>query len=1047
LVLIIVENRLGFFQLASLGSQWIHYSYASDIVQALGSPSMQVEFLPGLIFAQLFSLSPSAIEFFFFVIYHFACGVFTYFFLYRYFGLVLRGERLSVRAQMAISFLGSLLYMFFPYNVLGDNFPELFFVRSLIPLFFLLFMEFMESKRIVLFAISTVLLAYMTILDPRALIFVPVLAFFFLVLPKIVLIPRRLSKTLLLGCFLFCVVLGFMLTSYTITPRISTTQVPTFIAIPFVTDAFRYSFSDMINTFSGLSFEGTFQTVSSLPSGLAYYLPIVGLFTAIVAFSVFLSFRSMDRRLVVYASVPAVFAFAVLMFFVNLGGYPFFQDLLFSVPSAHLPSSLKTVALLFRTPRFVNMMLALFYSVFSCMAVIFFAKFLKAKGKVLTFFTQNGYQIITVHRKKLLSLVLVTLFLLSTVSGVVIFTSSGQIFGDLTGERANAYDEVNRIYGNTVGASILTVPYSSTLWNLRQAPVELSESVMRYIYAYTFDQSLPTSLLSRNQTDQMGDVLSMAGVKYIVVDEYNGKQERVFDVLNCSSSFVYASRIGQLHIFRVSDFDNIVLSDPILVNGGYETYFQTVDTLKSLVNCSSFSPIFMDSPTGWDLNNLPSFGTILSSPNKSMLDLMGSFMVNDENATVISLSQYTSHFNPANFWSPAFVSDTHHGVWTSYLGTLEDYDWDYSYNPGYGFVFTWGPDTLVADFSLSQTANYSVFIRSLHYPGDGRFSITVDSNQTQVNTGWNSTSAELVWNSLGDLTLTKGSHVLSISNEEGLNAINLIVIIPTERVTQLASVAEQFYGYAGDVKLLSPTVITNSSISKNETCSINVLQPGNYSALIRLTVQNPVDNTVKLVFNNQTYQTEVVSIDPYVVSAHLIMLPAGNQSVELRSSQHLSNVSAIVYGPDGSLADKMFSNYSDKSQIEAGNSTINKINLSYSEHSISFRANSSFMVVLPQLYTGTMAVSFDTQLNGIMYSTYPILNVFTGIWFKLPNETSPATFAATFYTDEGREFKASSSNFVPLVVSLIIIAIALDIVIMTTIKHNKNKQFESTCKN
>jgi hypothetical protein len=1015
-------------------------SYSTNIFQALASPSSQIETLPGLVLAQIFSLPLYSVEFFFFLLFHLASGVFMYFFFYRYSNMVLGTERTTGR--IAISLAGGLIFMYFPYNILGDNFPELFFMRSFTPLFLLLFMEFMESRKVVLFALSTVLLGYMTILDPRALIFIPTLAFFFLVLPKICLSRGALSKIAIFASFVLSVIASFVISYFTVTPRITAMPVPTTVGVPFVKEVFRYSFSNMLNTLNGLSFEGTLQASTFLPFNFANYLPIIGLFVALVAFSVFFTIKFKQRRLAMYVFIPALFAFAVLAAFVNFGGSPLFQNLLFSGPSASLPSSVKTVALLFRTPRFTNITLALIYSIFSCLSISFFIKFLKIKSKAVRFFAQNEYQIIIIDRKvffrKSISLVLIALFMVSVVSSVVIFTASGSILGDYTGERANAFWEVNRLYGNNIGSSILTVPYSGTLWDFPQAPVGLSESVMRYIYAYALDPYLSTSLLSRNQTCQIGSLLSMAGIKYLVVDGYTGNQERVIDIMNHSSSLIYSGQVGQLFIFRVSNFGNITLGDPIIVNSGLETYFRTLGSLRLLSINSSFTPIFMDGPLSWKTNDFPSFGAILSSPNKSKLDLIGPFMVNDQQALVLPLSQYTSNYNPSNYWSPAFVSDTHQGVWTNYLGQKTGYDWDYSYSPSYGFAFTWGPDTICLNFEINQTANYSVFVRSLHHPENGSVKIWLDSNQTLLNTSWNSSSTEFVWDSLGEVNLTKGSHSLSFTNEEGLNAVNLVVIIPSENVRQLDFVAEQFYNYAGDVKIPNMVSISNSSTFENY--SMNVFTQGNYSALIRLTVERPADNSVQLVFNNQTYPTQTISLDPYVVYAGDVALSAGNQSIELISSQRFnaSNISMIVYGPNGSMADKIFSGDYSKSQVDAGNLSINQVSASYYETSISFNTNSSFMLVLPQLYTGTMKVTLGSQPYNISYSTYPVFDVFTGIFFKLPNETSNISFTATFYTDEGRAFRQSNDNTLFLVGTMILVAVTLDIVLF--LKHKKNKQ-------
>jgi len=1042
LALAVFENRIGIFQLTAVAGQVVHSAYTINIIQAIESPILQFEVLPGLLFAQTFSLPLYSVEFFFYLLYHALTGIFMYFFIYRYLNVVIGKGKTTCR--IIISTLGALIYLYIPYNMLGDNFPELFFMRAFIPLFLLLFMEFIEKRKAILFVLSSMLIAYMTILDPRAVIFVPILAFFFIVLPKIGLTPGFRSKIAIFLSFMLNILLSFVVSYFTITPRITTMAVPTVVGVPFVKEAFRYSLSNMFNTLSGFSFDGTYQIASYLPFNASYYLPIIELLVAVVAFSVFFIIASYGRKtLAIYVFIPAIFTIVILAFFVNFGGISLFQRLFFSGHSVTLPNIVKTVALLFRTPRFTNITLALVYSTFSCLAISIWFRFLKYKIKALRYFTVNNFQVIILDRrifyKKVFSVFFIALLLISVVSSVVIFTSSGTVLGDFAGERAKAYDKVNRLFGNSIGSSILTVPYSGTTWDFPQAPVGLSESVLRYIYAYALDPSLSTSLLSRNQTEQIGSLLSLAGIKYLVVDEYLGNEERVLEAMHNSSSLTYSGQVGQLFVFKVSNFKNVSLVDPVLVLGGLETYNKISESLDMLSINSSFAPLFMDGPVSWNTDDLLHFGPIFSSPNKSILDLMGPFLVNDDTAIVIPPSQYTSHYDPSNFWSPGFVSDTHQGVWTYYAGQQTGYDWDYSYSPDYGFVFTSAYDRLNINFDVNQTNNYSIFVRTLQHPGNGSVEIDVDSSNITVNTHWNFSSREFVWANLGEVILTKGSHTLSIANHEGSNAVNLVAIIPSEKTKQLATVAEQFYNVLGDLKIAE---VSNETLSARRHCFVNVLAQGNYSAIVRLADQKLIDTTIQLSVGNQTYETQVISSNPFVACANGISLSSGEQSIELISNHPFesSNTTVIVYGPQGSFAEKMFSGqiYND-SQVNASGLSINRVSASYYETSILFSANSSFMLVLPQLYTGTIRVSFNPSLNNITYATYPVSDALTGIWFKLPNGTIQSSFNTTFYTEEGRSFHESDKTANLIIVMVIVAGITIDIVLFTI--HKKNKQF------
>ena len=857
--------------------------------------------------------------------------------------------------RVIFSLLGGLTYLFFPYNMLGHNFPELFFMRAFIPLFLLLFMEFLESRKAILFAVASMLVAYMTILDPRALIFVPILAFFFIVLPKIGLTPGFKTKIIVFLSFASNILLSFVISYFTVTPRIATVAVPTVVGEPFVREAFRYGLSNIVNSLSGFSFEGSYQIASFLPFDAITYLPIIELLIAIVAFSVlfFVTTSFWSKKLVMYVFIPVFFSIGILVFFVNFDGLSLFQKFLFSGPLQILPGSVKTVALLFRTPRFINITLALIYGIFSSMSVVILAKFLVTKNKALKYFTLHNFGVIIIDKKILLKkffmVFLIFLLFFSVLSSIIIFTFSGTVLGDFTGDRAKAYDEVNHIFGNNIGSSILSVPYSSTTWDFPQAPVGLSESVLRYIYAYALDPSISTSLISRNQTEQLGSILSLAGIKYLVVDEYTGSERNLLDIMNHSSSLNYSGQIGQLSVFRVNNFENVSLVNPVLVMGGLETYRNMVDSFEKLSINSSFAPLFMDGPINWNMDDDLNFGPIFSSPNKSIFDLMGSFVVNDNSAIVVVPSQYTEDYDPSHFWSPGFVSDTHQGVWTNYAGQQAGYDWDYSYSPSYGFIFTSAHDALNINFAVNKTTNYDIFVRTLQQPKNGSVTIGVDSSRIAVNTGWNFNSSEFIWSDLGGLNLTKGSHTLHIENQEGSNALNLVVIIPSENIHQLTNVTEQFYYLHGGITIAEES---KDNPVFNGNYFANILEPGNYSVIVRLTDQKLDHTRIQLVVDDRRYETKVLSLNPFVVCSDPIPLSSGQQSIELMSSQKLSssNVSIIIYGPQGSLADKIFSGQiSNGYNVNAIGLSINQISASYYETSILFNANSSFMVVLPQV--------------------------------------------------------------------------------------------------
>jgi hypothetical protein len=1010
-------------------------SYVTNIIQSIGNPVLQFEILPGLLVAQVFSFPIYSVEFFFFVFYTVVTGFFAYLFVYRYLKIVFDDNRTKL---VIFSLFGGLIYLFFPYNIMGDNFPELFLFRALLPLYLLLFLEFTVKRKAILLASSSIILAYMTMMDPRAILFGPLIVFFFIVLPIFCLSSGVKPRIAIFSSFILSLLVSIFISAFSITPRLALDGVSTSVPVPFVKEAFRYTYADIVNSLSGLSFEGTYHSiVSILPHNIFHIFTAIELLIPIVVFSTLfmVPVKKFGKKLAIYVFIPMLFTLFLLSFFGDIGGQPLFEKLLFSVPPESLLSSVKTVSLLFRTPRFTNIDLALFYSLFSPLAMALSYKFLIIETKQV-FTLKNLSPLIKekigkkfAKKRKIIFGLLIAFYLVSILTNVFIFSAKGDIFSNFTGERAKAYDQVYKIFGNDAGFSgLISVPYSDIIWGFSQPSVGMGESVLRYIYAYALEPSSPTSLLSRNQTGELANILNIAGIKYIILDNYLRDTQNIASNLNHSLSFTFCTTIGELYVYKISCFTDVSLVNPILVNGGIETYFKILNGLNSLNINTSFAPIFMDGPITW--NNIQNFGPILSSPNKSILDLLAPFLLNDTQSIIISPAQYTNHYDPNNFWSPSYVSDTHQGVWTTNWYAQTNYAWEYSYQPDYGFAFTSAHDKLAINFEISKSCNYHIFVRTLMYPGNGSLGVGIDNSQIILNTGWTINSTEFIWHDLGQFDLFKGFHTLNLVNKIGLNAINLVLVVPSGEVQLLETFVDDFYKVVGDIKLLTPSVQNQSDIHRVDY-NFNVYEDGQYSMIIQVNSDGSINksdpNEIKLLVDNMMYETSIVSSDPLVVSIHGLNLSQGEKSIEVLSSKHLLNGSSVtIYGPQNSYADTLLSHNTQPANVSVVSMSTNHVRPTYSESTISFNANSSFMFILPEVFTGTTRVSFDSLSFNISYCTIPVYNVYTGILLELPNGTWQS-FTVMVYNDMERSSIKSDQAALLNMATVLVFAIAVDV--------------------
>ena len=77
--------------------------------------------------------------------------------------------------------------------------------------------------------------------------------------------------------------------------------------------------------------------------------------------------------------------------------------------------------------------------------------------------------------------------------------------------------------------------------------------------------------------------------------------------------------------------------------------------------------------------------------------------------------------------------------------------------------------------------NYKLFVRYLESPRGGLINATLeDSRSIEIDT-MSSSHSKFVWRELGEYTLNEGTHTMTLTNEEGFNAINEILLIKKDQ--------------------------------------------------------------------------------------------------------------------------------------------------------------------------------------------------------------------------------------------------------------------------
>jgi hypothetical protein len=191
--------------------------------------------------------------------------------------------------------------------------------------------------------------------------------------------------------------------------------------------------------------------------------------------------------------------------------------------------------------------------------------------------------------------------------------------------------------------------------------------------------------------------------------------------------------------------------------------------------------------TGHDLDILQRNKII---PDKVILDnkedLPLYFLDND--SVLIEPFTSTRNHQPANVWSIARTDDPLHGQFHVYLESFGINNTDMDYNKG--LVFTWNKDKLSIPLEVKGTTEYHLFARYLESEVGGEMKVSL--NGRTVNILSKGSENKFVWEDIGTFDLLNGKHTLLLENHNGLNAVNIFVLIPSSALAGLNDKVQSF---------------------------------------------------------------------------------------------------------------------------------------------------------------------------------------------------------------------------------------------------------------
>ena len=313
-------------------------------------------------------------------------------------------------------------------------------------------------------------------------------------------------------------------------------------------------------------------------------------------------------------------------------------------------------------------------------------------------------------------------------------------------------------------------------------------NILSLNYGYPFD------IVQSNRTMRLGQLLSPANIRYVVVNAGIAPNKAL--ELNYFLSTQVDLRLvkvqGIYSVYENLDDMPHVYSTPrtILIQGGRET--QTAISNLPMFYSKNVSLVFLDQQTPANPTEFELSDTIFLHDWRGLLPQV-------DPSDVIPLTGFTLHEDTffQSYWAKAEVNDFRYAVWTSVLTKNRVANWDMDY--GIGFIFTNRTNTEISfPTSVSHDDDYDVLLRYLPNRSGGAFSVAVDGVQlATIRTLSNATSFTIA--DLGFEKLEKGAHTITVRNLQGFNALNFFMLVPKERILDYQS---QIFNMLSDKQLV-----------------------------------------------------------------------------------------------------------------------------------------------------------------------------------------------------------------------------------------------------
>ena len=749
------------------------------------------------------------------------------------------------------AFLGTLLFMFYPWNTTGDNFPTLVMVRFLFPLALLCAFKGIKHNSTCALLLSGIIISLATLADPRAIVFFIPIIFFVILLPHL-LIRETGNLKLYLFRFIGLLVISTIFSSLEIAYRVlksfsaGKASIPTTVASAFNPDSFipNFKYADLISTFQGISFLATgeqfLKILKEIPFLYNLFL-IAPLLAVAVIFMILLKYHR-TQKLRAHILSLVLFILIVIGLFSRLvpNKLPLFPRIACSFVGSKIPGIITSLFLLFRTERFLNLSMMIFLGLSAGISI-----------KLLRNSRNSFFKILFVSGVLVSVVVVWGIPVIMDGHGLV---NRGGIIFEIDEESL----ALSKVISDIKPYSVIdkSIPLQKGSGGLPNAHFlsNVEAGVKQFLVRYSTETSkgFRSPILIDKDYDFLAHLLNQMGVKYLILNGYRAEPNdpAMFKKeLNQSPYFRFRSKSGSVYGYEIQKEIKPKIADGLFVLGGLEDYRKAYPFFEK--QNLDVAPIFLDAPVDFTVLKRFHF-PLLVSTHKTKTDLIASFCISHKDAEILTPAKWkTGTWNRFVRWSPGYIMDTISGMWSHILPDLINYEWSYTYRPDYGNVFVINAESSISTEVNLNPGKYRVLIRVLMNPRGGVINLKLGGFSKDIVTKWDYDSSEFIWKDLGVYDFTGSKLKVILRSFEGVNAVNLIVAIPQKDWEEITKKVKQFIKEREIIYIVDPERQRTNPTDGSVATEMKLLKSGSYKASSLSNVKFEIIQDSILQSNNQ----------------------------------------------------------------------------------------------------------------------------------------------------------------------------------------------------